>query len=188
MSRGNEVNQVAQIADRLAVVNPRVYIAVAMNPLVNAWDVEFSDTSVICVPIALVRAMHNSEGELAFILAHEIGHATDDLCKSLGSRARLADQSKSGVLLSLLFGRGTGDGSRDQRACESRADELGVRSMIRAGYKPEDAIAALERLAAYSGDTASGPLARLSALGKDHPITADRIRHIRKTIAYSKID
>ena len=37
--------------------------------------------------------MSNSEGELAFILAHEIGHATDDLCQSLGSRARLADQS-----------------------------------------------------------------------------------------------
>ena len=39
MFRGNEVNQVAEIADRLAVVNSRVYIAVAMNPLVNAWDV-----------------------------------------------------------------------------------------------------------------------------------------------------
>jgi Zn-dependent protease with chaperone function len=186
MFRGNEVNQVAEIADRLAVVNSRIYIAVAMNPLINAWDVELSDTSVICVSLALVHAMRDSEGELAFILAHEIGHATDDLCKSLGSRARLADQSKLGALLFLLFGRGTGDGPRDQRACESRADELGVQSMIRAGYKPEDAVAALERLAAYSGATASGPIARLGALGKDHPITADRVRHIRKTIAHQQ--
>jgi Zn-dependent protease with chaperone function len=83
-------------------------------------------------------------------------------------------------------GRGSGDGARDQRACESRADELGLNLMTHAGYNPEDAGTALGRLSAYEGDTGSGLLRRLAALGDEHPITADRIRRIRKLIAHQR--
>jgi hypothetical protein len=31
----------------------------------------------------------------------------------------------------------------------------------------------------YSGDTNTGVLARLNALGSDHPMTPDRISHMR---------
>jgi Zn-dependent protease with chaperone function len=55
--------------------------------------------------------------------------------------------------------------------------------MTRAGYDPNDAVTALAEISIYLGDTSAGPFARLAALGKDHPITPDRIRHIRKLIA-----
>jgi predicted Zn-dependent protease len=180
---GAAFDEVTAIAERLTVGNARIRIVVSMSPEINAWEVEAGKTSLICVPVALVHAMGGREGELAFVLAHEMGHATDDRCRSREERARAANESKSGALLALLFGGGDGDGVRDQRVCESRADELGVNSISRAGYDPEDAALALGRLATYWGDTSTGPLRRLAALGKDHPITPDRIRRIRKLIA-----
>jgi predicted Zn-dependent protease len=177
---GAEFNEVASITKRLAVADPRIRVAVAMNPMINAWEVPGSE--LICVPVAFVHFME-SEGELAFMIGHEMGHAIDKRCDDPASRAQITDQSKSGALLGLLFGRGSGDGARDQRACESRADELGLSLMTRAGYDPEDAVLALMRLSSYVGDTGTGPIARLAALGNDHPITADRVRHVRKLIA-----
>ena len=177
---GAEFDEVASITKRLAVVDPRIRVAVAMNPMINAWEVP--GTALICVPVAFVHFME-SDGELAFMIGHEMGHAIDKRCDDPASRAQIADQSASGALLGLLFGRGSGDGARDQRACESRADELGLSLMTRAGYDPEDAVLALKRLSSYVGDTGTGPIARLAALGDDHPITADRVRHVRKLIA-----
>ena len=188
-SGGPEFDQVESIAQHFAVVDPRIQdpcirFALTGSPRFDAWEVEVSaNTSLICIPIALVHFMGNSEGELAFIIAHEFGHALDDRCKSLNGRAQAADRSASGSVLATLFGHGSGDGSADQRACESRADELGLRLMTRAGYDPQDAVAALRSLGNDSGDHGAGPFARLAALRKDHPIMADRIRHLRKLIA-----
>jgi Zn-dependent protease with chaperone function len=184
---GPEVEQVAAIASRLGTANPRITIVVSNSLLLNAWDVELSaDSSLICIPIGLVHFMRSAEGELAFILGHEIGHAADNRCKSLSARARVADQSGAGIALGILLGHGAGDGARDQRVCESRADELGLNLMAHAGYNPEDAATALGRLSAYEGETGAGLFARLAALGNEHPITADRIRHIRKLIAHPR--
>jgi Zn-dependent protease with chaperone function len=185
ISTGAEVEQVAAIAHSLGN-NPRITIVVSNSLLLNAWDVEVSAvSSLICIPIGLVHFMGSDEGELAFILGHEIGHATDNRCKSLSARARVADQSGAGIALGILLGHGSGDGARDQRVCESRADELGLKLMAQAGYNPEDAATALGRLSAYEGDSA-GLFARLAALGNEHPITSDRIRHIRKLIAHPR--
>lgn len=184
VSSGAEVEQVAAIALRLGVANPHIVIVVSNSPHLNPWDVEaIADTSLICVPAGLVRFMVNEEGELAFMLGHEIGHATDGRCKNLIGRAQVADESKSGTALAILFGHGSGDGARDQRACETRADAIGLNLMTHAGYDPEEAVAALDRLSGYTGDTGAGPFGRLAALRKEHPLIADRIRHIRKLIA-----
>jgi Zn-dependent protease with chaperone function len=189
ISSGAEVEQVAAITQRLGVADPRIAIAVSNSPIFNAWDVVvFGDSSLICVPVGLVHLLGHDEGELAFILGHEVGHATDDRCKSLSSRARVADESKSGAALAILFGHGSGDGARDQRACETRADEFGLNLMADAGYNPESAMTALGRLAGFSGDSGAGIFARLAALRKDHPILADRIRHIHKLIAQQHLE
>jgi Zn-dependent protease with chaperone function len=186
LSSGAEFDEVAAIAQRLAVANPRIHIAVADSPVINAWDVELStNISLICVPSGMVHFMGDTEGELAFILAHEIGHAIDFRCKSLIGRARVADQSRADAILAIVFGHGRGDAAGNQRVCETRADELGFNFMTHAGYDPEDAASALRKLSIYLGDTASGPSARFAALGRDHPITPDRIRHIGKLIARS---
>jgi Zn-dependent protease with chaperone function len=185
ISSGAEVEQVAAIARRLGVSNPHIAIVVSNSPLLNPWNVEiFADSSLICVPAGLVHYMGNDEGELAFILGHEIGHASDDRCKNFSGRAQVADESKSGTALAILFGHGAGDGAANQRVCETRADEFGLNLMTRAGYNPADAPAALGRLSGYSSDTGAGLFGRLGALRNEHPLLADRIRHIRKLIAH----
>jgi hypothetical protein len=89
VSTGAEVELVTAVAPRRGFGNPRITIAV-----LNAWVVEVStDSSLICVPAGLVHFMRSHEGELAFILGHEIGHATDDRCKRLSGSAKVADQS-----------------------------------------------------------------------------------------------
>ncbi len=178
---GDEFNEVTGIALRLADAKPHIHFAITNSSVVNAWDVNLSsDASLICIPVALVHFMGGTEGELAFILAHEIGHATDKRCKTLKGRFRVAP-------LATLFGHISGDEAGGQKACEARADELGVNLMTRAGYDPNDAAVALERLSNMPGMSTAGPLliARLEDLGEDHPITPDRIHHIRKVIAHA---
>jgi Zn-dependent protease with chaperone function len=173
VASGAEFDAITAVALRLAEASPHIHVAVIDSPLVNAWDVNLSaGVSLICIPVGLVQYMGGAEGELAFILGHEIGHATDKHCKSLKGRLRVAP-------LATLLGEISGDRTGDQRACEARADELGVNLMTCAGYDPNDAAVALRRLSRKSGVSISGP----TALGDDHPITADRVHHIRKLIA-----
>lgn len=184
LTGGPMFDEVETIVQRLAVTNQRVQFAVVNTPRTGAWESEVSvDISLLCIPAGLVHLMGNSEGKLAFIVGHEVGHAIDDRCKSASGREQAAERSPSGATLALLFGRGSGDGAVNQRACEVRADEIGLSLMSRAGYDPQDAPAALEMLAEHAGDHSDGVLARLGALRDDHPITADRVRHLRKLIS-----
>jgi Zn-dependent protease with chaperone function len=186
VSAGAEVERVAAITRRLGVADPHITIAVTNSLRLNAWNVKQSSSdSLICVPLGLVRFMEN-EGELAFILGHEIGHSFDDRCKDPDGRAQVADESKPGTALAILFGHGSGDGAREQRACETRADEIGLNLITRAGYDPEDAAAALGRISGYSGDNGAGLFGRLAALRNEHPLIADRIRHLRKLIEHPR--
>lgn len=178
ITSGAEFDAITVIALRLADDNPHLHFAVVNSSVVNAEDVNLTaDVSLICVPIALVRFMGDREGELAFILGHEIGHATDKRCKTLKGRFRVAP-------LATLFSHISGDEAGGQKACEARADEVGFDLMTSAGYDPNDAAAALQRLSA-PGFPTKAPLlvARLASFGDDHPITPDRIHHIRKLIA-----
>jgi Zn-dependent protease with chaperone function len=187
VTSGADFDKVTAIALRLAATNPDIHIAVANSSLINAWEVDISsETSLICIPVALVHFMEGEEGELAFILAHEVGHAIDDRCRTLKGRSRVAEHSGMGYVLAILFGHSAGDEAGDQRACEARADELGFNLMTRAGYDPNDAAAAFQRFSDRSALPATAPLffARLAALGKDHPITPDRIYHVHKLIAH----
>jgi hypothetical protein len=54
--------------------------------------------------------------------------------------------------------------------------------MASAGYDPNDSGAALERLGAFY-KVPGGPFAKLAEFRRDHPFTADRVRHLRKLIA-----
>src|SRR5689334_15303206 len=78
------------------------YIALANNNEINAWATNFDMThSMICVPVAMVHFMGDAEGELAFIIAHEIGHTVDDTCKTQAGRVAVANSRGS---LGALFG------------------------------------------------------------------------------------
>jgi predicted Zn-dependent protease len=55
------------------------YVALVNSNDINAYAVAFDTIqSVICVPVGMVHFMGDAESELAFIIAHEIGHTIDD--------------------------------------------------------------------------------------------------------------
>jgi predicted Zn-dependent protease len=119
---------------------------------------------------------------LAFILSHEIGHAVDDVCKSSAGRVDVTPPTVTGKLNQLLGGSGRNP-IAEQRTCESRADEIGFAIFTKAGYIPFDAAGAFGRIEMYLGDTSTGALARFAAIGSNHPITPDRIKHMRMLLA-----
>ena len=183
ITSGEEFDQLQRVAAKmLPSQSANVEIALIDSRIINAWTVYLNpEQSLICIPTGLVRWQEKAEGELAFIVGHEIGHAGDDTCKSARGRARLASKSRS--LVTLLFGPSDGEEAGDQRSCELRADALGLELLVRAEYAATDAIAAFERMRRYSGDRRHGVLGRLVAIGEDHPITSDRIRRIKSIIA-----
>lgn len=190
ITNGPEFDEMHRIEQRLGAVvhqdrRHRIYVALVNSTVINAWAENFNlTTSMICVPIAMVHFMGDAEGELAFILSHEVGHTVDDQCKTEVGRLAVANSRGSlGALLGGLLGgqQGAATASKisQQKGCEARADEIGFYIFTASGYDPYDAAGAFGRLEMYIGDTGTGVLARLSALGSDHPMTPDRIKHMR---------
>jgi Zn-dependent protease with chaperone function len=184
VTSGPEFQRIVNIRQRLAPVVDRVqgydiHVAVVDSQDINAYTFNLKPRSaLICIPTGIVRFMGQAEGEMAFIYAHELGHALDDACKSGVGRAQIAPPTISGALDRLLGGSGRNPIS-EQRACESRADGIGFQIFTAARYNPFDAAAGFGRLEMLMGDTSTGVLGRLAAMGSDHPITPDRIRHMR---------
>ena len=187
---GAEYDKLTRVLHRLSVIvnqdtQHHSYVALANSDVINAWAVNANmATSLVCVPVAMVRFMGDGDGELAFIVAHEIGHTVDDTCKTAEGRLAVANSRGSfGALFGGLVGgqQGAIESSKvsQQRGCEARADEIGFKIFTAAGYNPFDAAGAFGRLEMYSGDTHTGILAHLSALGSDHPMTPDRISRMR---------
>ena len=182
VTSGPEFENVHRIQRRLESVvhhdRPRhIYIAVIDSKDINAWDHNFGmNESMICIPTAFVHFMGDAEGEMAFFVAHEMGHALDDTCKTANGRAQVAARANP---LTRLFARPR---VNEQRSCEKRADEIAFHLFTAAGYNPYDAAAAFGRLAMYLGDTSTGVFARLGNLAGDHPMTPDRIKHMRELL------
>lgn len=200
VTSGPSLDEIKHIEQKLgtvvlapALAQHRIRVVVVSSNVINAWTVRFNmSDSLICVPDAMAHFMGDAEGELAFILSHEIGHALDDQCKTQAGRLAVAQSRGSlGATLGGLFGgeRGAAAASRlsQQKGCEERADEIGFYLFTLSGYNPFDAAGAFGRLEMYMGDTRTGVLARLSALSSDHPMTPDRISHMRTLlIAYAR--
>ncbi len=184
ITAGPEVDRIKSIEARLGPVlariqGPRILVAVVDSEVINAWNSNLnSRESLICMPVAMIRFMGESEGEMAFIFAHETGHAVDSTCKSNEGRAEITPPTLSGAIDKLLGGSGR-NLLAEQRTCEERADAIGFAMFTAAGYNPFDAAGAFGRLEMYQGDTSTGILARFVALGNTHPITPDRIAHMR---------
>lgn len=115
----------------------------------------------------MVRFTSGSEGELAFVLAHEFGHAYDDQCKTVAGRAEIARSQNPLV---------------QQRACESRADTIGFHLLLAAGYSPLDAAGFFGREEMLYGDTRTGIISRFMGLLSDHPITPERMQHLHQLL------
>jgi predicted Zn-dependent protease len=124
------------------------------SPVMNAFAVP---GGYIYITRQLLGLM-NSEGELASVLGHEVGHVTAD---------HSAERQNQGLWTQLgaaLLGVVTGSGElaqlaaqgaqiwtlRYSRSQELESDDLGVRYMTAAGYDPLQSPAMLASLGAWS--------------------------------------
>jgi len=64
---------------------------------------------------------------------------------------------------------------------------VGFDLLVKSGFSPYDAGAAFGKLEMYSGDIKTGVQAQLQALGRDHPMTPDRVQHMRDMLTQYKV-
>ena len=134
----------------------------------------------IFVTRGLLDACDRDRDELAFVLAHEIGHVVrGHALERLAGRSALAAVIRvlpAAGLLGGLAGR-TGRAlleSSYSRAQEQEADAFGMRLTTAAGFDPAGSIRLLERLVRPGEMPGTGYLA-------SHPDPAARIRRIEET-------
>ncbi len=149
------------------------------SPEINAWDINGEDvlynrgqrptgreaehTSLICVPQGIIEFFLDAPEELEAIIAHEMGHAVDAQC-FLNTRPK-------GLFPQQI-----------QQVCESRADVFALNTFLAQGKNPYAIAGAFGRLSMYLGDTSTGIFARVNNFANDHPLTPDRIRHLRSLL------
>ncbi len=137
---------------------PPFRVMISNQEEINAYAQ--TEYRLVILPVAMVHFLHGSEGELAFIIAHELGHLADQEC---------AATLRPGATLGQI------------RTCEARADEIGLQYLAGAGYNPYDAAAFFGRMMMFTGETSllSSFFKRFTS---DHPIDLDRISGLRKTL------
>lgn len=151
------------------------------------WQFTVLETSVqnaFCLPggkvavySGIMKLMRN-EAELAFVVAHEVGHA---IARHGGERLSWRYlQSLGGILVEVwlnnktaseVYGVGTNLGAMlpFSRSNEAEADTIGLILMAKAGYNPHAAVHFWTRFSSNSSADMLGNLLRT------HPCDADRI-------------
>ncbi len=157
-----------------AGANYRWRFAVVRSDAINAFAMP---GGYVLLSAGLLKVLE-SEDELAFVLAHEIGHVARRHHYQVVQRQRLAEQAAKGLqnvtrdgdtarlaqASGQIYARGLDKGA------EFEADRLGVEIMARAGYDPAAALGVLEKLQRLKGDD---PRAEL--LFSTHPSPAERL-------------
>lgn len=168
-------DHVGRIAQRVADAETGGRLKVAVELLdsdqVNAAALPDGRVLVNRGLLALAR----SEAELAFVLAHEIGHVVAGHAKEGAARPPVdpAIAGMAEVQAEAAFNRGQ----------EREADRIGLDALARAGFDPGAALSFLARFGAVQGLAASlSGRPELAAIG-DHPETAERIAAARAQVA-----
>ena len=131
----------------------------------------------------------SSSGELAGVLAHEIGHVTARHVAHLYRRQRNTGLVANllGMIIAMLSGNSylaqggqlaTGVAAQAYlntytQDAEKEADALAVKSMVRAGYDPNALITMLQTLQAEAAGGLQAP-----QFLRSHPATSERIRDV----------
>lgn len=172
---------VTQIGTRLAAISDRPTLPWTFRVL------NTSQVNAISLPggfIYVTRGMMafvQSPDELAFVLAHEVGHVDERHHVALIQRDFFFT-----IVLSLILGRDPGTAqignlvgallSRGfSREAEFEADTAGVTLAHRAGYNAGAGLLFMERLRAVEGRDPS----RVEVLFRTHPALAERIVRVR---------
>jgi predicted Zn-dependent protease len=127
-----------------------------------------------------------TEGQVASVVAHEIGHqvyrhvakaiSRDQLFQTLAS---LAVGQNADDLVQLAAGLGVTTGQLYfGREAERQADDVMVVLMTRAGFHPEEALRMFEKLRALNGSETG----QVGEIFSSHPPTSERIKSVRARI------
>lgn len=176
------VNRIAQNIGRQSDVAIPVAVRIIESGDLNAFTLPGGHVYVTSAMLKLTE----SEAELAFVLAHELGHVAARHATREATRSQLLE---FGSLPLIFLGGWSGAAVRElagptarlgflkgAREFESQADRLGIDYLDRAGYDPTAAVDVFERIEATERKR-PGPLARLY---QDHPVTASRIEQTQK--------
>lgn len=171
--------------------------AIAKASNVDDFDWQFvvletDEQNAFCLPggkvavySGIMKLMKN-EAELAFVVAHEVGHA---IARHSGERlswgylqsfgAMLIEQGLNSEAASSIYGIGTNLGVMlpFSRSNESEADLIGLLLMAKAGYDPAASVQFWSRFGSGSSTD------KLSGLLSTHPCDADRIAAMKENMS-----
>jgi predicted Zn-dependent protease len=188
--RGDEAPYVARVGARVAdaaALGGQCTFTLVNTDVVNAFAVPGCYIYLTRGLLALV----NSEGELASVLAHELGHIVADhgesqqrrsFWRSLGVLAvNLVTGSER--LTRIAAGAAELFTLRYSRKQEYESDDLAIAYLARAGYDPyaaSDMLRALARHEAFLGRTqARDDMSSIPEWARTHPLTESRIARSR---------
>lgn len=138
-------------------------------------------TGRILVTTTLLEVIGSSEGELAFVVAHEAGHAIGEyrgVHRQITSELAWRDQNTLVGALNRLFETDGQALNRYQHPREIFADTVAVHALALTGYNPFDAGAWFGRMQMLEGTT--DPWTRaLLPYASTHPFHEDRIESLR---------
>ena len=136
---------------------PAFTVELTVNKELNAYaDLR---THTIYLNTSLVQVFYGDRGELAFVIAHEIGHIQDAGCAARGAAQRLR-------------------GTALQRMCEAAADQIGMQYLLAAGYSPFDAAGVMGKLLMIDPAQSSVLGIVLGRFVSDHPVDVDRVKQL----------
>lgn len=165
------------------------------NARAKAWTWEINairsaTVNAYCMPggkivvyTGLIDGLALTDGELAFVLGHEIAHALRE-----HSRGDVAKERLTGFgvkVMAVIMGdaaeqvaRAGGAllGLKHSRSDEAEADLVGMELAVRAGYDPADGVALWQKMAAAAGGGAGSPPLWMST----HPADASRIDLLKR--------
>jgi len=192
MVRDAEIEDYVQdLGDRLvgAIRRPdfRYRFRVVLDRAVNAFGI---GGGRIYVNAGLL-ATADTEGQVAAVLAHEIGHQVRrHVAKQISRQAvfenlaRAAVGSHASQWINLAAGLGVTTGQLYfGREAEREADSVMVDLMPRAGYDPREALGIFAKLRALEGRDPG----LVSEILSSHPPTREREENIRQKIARARI-
>ncbi len=183
------LNRVAQNLSRQSEIAIPVSVRLIESGDLNAFTLPGGHVYITSGMLRLTE----SEAELAFVLAHELGHVAARHATREASRGDLVNLGSiplgiiggwSGLALRQMAGPGSRLGLvKGARDFELQADRLGMDFLEAASYDSTAAIDVFERIESTERRT-SGKLARLAA---GHPLTAERIeraqRHLKEAVS-----
>ncbi|WP_232372680.1 M48 family metalloprotease [Acuticoccus mangrovi] len=180
--------EVAQIVGRLVEAsdqpNRSFRVTILNSPAVNAFALPSGDLYVTRGLIVLA----NDESELAAVIAHEIAHVTADHARQRQRQAQAAALAKrvSNVVVDPGVREDTRETAETSLATfsqqqEFEADEIGVKTLARAGFDPFAAARFLTSMARFAALPSINAATQTKAgFLSSHPSTPARVEKARR--------